>query len=113
MKLVTVSLESLAAGAEIVSDVHDALGRLLLKAPRVLDDHTKKTLLSRGVREVIIQDRRKTARVEDARAIERELAALDHRMSLLDNFPSGKGFRDLVRKTVEEYYEGSRPEEIF
>lgn len=105
MRLVTVSLEGLGPGAEIISDVHDALGRLLLKAPRVLDENMKKTLLSRGVREVIIQDRRKTPRVEDARAIENELSALDKRMSLLDNFPSGKEFRDLVRKTVEQYYE--------
>lgn len=105
MRLLTVRLESLNPGTEIISDVHDALGRLLLKAPRVLDENTKKTLLSRGVREVIIQDRREVARVEDSQAIQRELAALDNRMSLLDNFPSGKGFRDLVRETVEQFYE--------
>lgn len=104
MRLVTVKLESLDAGIEIVSDVHDSLGRLLLKAPQSLDLNMKKVLLSRGILEVVIQDRRSETRVEDTRAVEQEIAALDVRLTLLDKFASGKEFRDRVRETVTQYY---------
>ena len=104
MKLVTVKLESLDPGHEIVSDVHDSLGRLLLKAPQSMDANMKKVLLSRGVVEVVIQDRRSATRVEDSRAVEEELAALDVRMTLLDNFASGKEFKERVREAVTQYY---------
>ena len=86
MRLVTVKLESLAPGQEIVSDVHDSLGRLLLKAPQSLDESMKKILLSRGIVDVVIEDRRSSPRVEDSLAVERELEALNTRMSLFQSF---------------------------
>ncbi len=104
MRLVTVKLESLAPGQEIVSDVHDSLGRLLLKAPQSLDESMKKILLSRGIVDVVIEDRRSSPRVEDSLAVERELEALNTRMSLFQSFDEGKEFYRRVRETVSRYY---------
>ncbi|OOH84147.1 hypothetical protein [Leptospirillum ferriphilum] len=104
MRLVTVKLESLDPGQEIVSDVHDSLGRLLLKAPQSLDESMKKILLSRGIVDVVIEDRRSGARVEDSFAVEQELAALDTRMTLLGSFAEGREFHKRVRETVTRYY---------
>ncbi|EAY56010.1 MAG: protein of unknown function [Leptospirillum rubarum] len=104
MRLVTVKLESLDPGHAIVSDVHDSLGRLLLKAPQSLDESMKKILLSRGVVEVVIEDRRSSPRVEDSLAVQRELEALDTRMTLLQSFDEGKEFYGRVRETVSRYY---------
>lgn len=107
MRLVTVKLESLTPHESIViaSDVFDALGRLLFKAPRSLDQNTKTVLLSRGVREIIIQDRREASRVDDEQAIRQELEALDKRMSLFTEDPAGAEFKELVCKTVFQFYE--------
>ncbi|KGA92821.1 hypothetical protein LptCag_1655 [Leptospirillum ferriphilum] len=102
--MVTVKLESLAPGQEIVSDVHDSLGRLLLKAPQSLDESMKKILLSRGIVDVVIEDRRSSPRVEDSLAVERELEALNTRMSLFQSFDEGKEFYRRVRETVSRYY---------
>lgn len=104
MRLVTVKLESLGPGQEIVSDVHDALGRLLLKAPQSLDESMKKILLSRGIVDVVIEDRRSRARVEDNGAVEKELAALDSRMIPLEGFEEGREFHKRVRETVTRFY---------
>lgn len=107
MRLVTIKLEPLhiVEGIVIASDVMDSLGRLLMKAPKTLDEKTKEILLSRGVREVIIQDRRETTRVEDARAIEEELEALERRLALLSGNLMGQEIKVLVQKTVSQYYE--------
>ncbi len=110
MRLVTVKLEPLKPHETIViaSDVCDALGRLLLKAPHPLDLGTKEILLSRGVREIIIQDRRDIARVDDEMAIRLELVALEKRMSLFDGNPEGDSFKELVCNTVSGFYEHRR-----
>ncbi|MHB1286591.1 MAG: hypothetical protein ACYCYP_08550 [Leptospirales bacterium] len=110
MRLVTVKLEVLKPHETIViaSDVCDSLGRLLLKAPHPLDLGTKEILLSRGVREIIIQDRREIARVDDEMAIRLELEALEKRMSLFDGSPEGDSFKELVCNTVSGFYEHRR-----
>lgn len=64
----------------------------------------KKILLSRGVVEVVIEDRRSSPRVEDSLAVQRELEALDTRMTLLQSFDEGKEFYGRVRETVSRYY---------
>lgn len=50
MGMVMVPLNTLEPGAEIQCDVHDSSGQLILKAPVILDENTKQTLLERGVR---------------------------------------------------------------
>ncbi|EIJ74989.1 MAG: hypothetical protein C75L2_00370004 [Leptospirillum sp. Group II 'C75'] len=59
MGMVMVPLNTLEPGTEIQCDVHDSSGQLILKAPVILDENTKQTLLERGVEEVVIRDRRK------------------------------------------------------
>lgn len=108
MKLLTVKLESIKAneGLVIGSDVHDSLGRLLLKAPRPLDEHTKNLLFSRGVREIIIQDRRELPRTKDLEAINLEIKLLERRLALFNKDPGSSDFKELVQQTVLEFYKG-------
>lgn len=105
MKLVLVKLELLDPGTDIVSDVFDPLGKLLVKAPITLDENMKKVLLLRGVREVIIQDRRGISRVEDERAIKLKLEVLERRLSLLSTDPIGQEFKELIQQVVVQFYE--------
>ncbi len=104
MKQVIVRLDSLSPGAVLVSDVVDPLGRLLVKAPVVLDEHLKVLLLARGVRDVFIEDRRSSDRVESEVAIQKEMQSLERRLSLFREDGSERALREAILRTVETFY---------
>jgi hypothetical protein len=106
MKCVAVSLETLdPEGVEIVSDVTDSLGRLLAKAPCVLEPNLKKLLLARGVRYVYIRSCADTPRSFDNEALEKELELLKKRLILLAPHDREGDFVKMVVETVRGAYQ--------
>lgn len=108
MKLVTVKLEHIEGDVVVFSDVYDSLGRLLLKAPKEIDENMKLILFNRGVREVVIQDRREIAKVEDEGALDRELEELERRLIHFSDNETCREFKDLIKDTVFQFYEHKR-----
>ncbi len=104
MRLVMVRLESLGDGTVICSDIIDPLGRLLLKAPKPLDPLTKKTLLNRGITEVVVEDTRVQSQVEDLQDIAMEMELLKKRLFRLSESPAGEELRGVILETVESFY---------
>ena len=108
MRLVTVKLEYIEGDVVVFSDVYDSLGRLLLKAPKEIDENMKRILFNRGVREVVIQDRQDSVRVEDEGALEKELEALEQRLIHFSDNDSCREFKNLIKNTVFQFYEHKR-----
>ncbi|MCL5285148.1 MAG: hypothetical protein M1313_05260 [Nitrospirae bacterium] len=108
MKQVLVRLASLSPGAVIVADVVDPLGRLLVKGPVPLDEHLKNLLLSRGVREVFIEDRRTVDRVESDEAIRRELASLEKRLSRFLSEGPELSLKATIMDVIGQFYREKR-----
>ncbi len=104
MRHVIVRLQTLGPGVIVVSDVVDSLGRLLVKAPITLDEGLKKSLLSRGVKEVFIEDRRLSDRVESEQAIRNEIESVRKRLSLLRDGETSFDVKAIVLNTIEQFY---------
>jgi hypothetical protein len=108
MKLVTVKLEHVEGEVIVCSDVYDSLGRLLLKAPKEIDDNMKRILFNRGIREIVIQDRRETERVEDQGALDKELEALERRLVNFSENETCQDFKELIKETFFHFYESRK-----
>lgn len=108
MRQVIVRLQTLGPGAIVVSDVVDSLGRLLVRAPLTLDEGLKMSLLSRGVKEVFIEDRRASDRVESEQAIHNEIESVRKRLSLLGAEEASFDVKAIVLNTIEQFYKNKR-----
>jgi hypothetical protein len=108
MRHVIVRLQTLGPGVIVVSDVVDSLGRLLAKAPMTLDEGLKKALLSRGVKEVFIEDRRLSDRVESEQAIHNEIESVRKRLSLLGAGETSFDVKAIVLNTIEQFYKNKQ-----
>ena len=106
MKLISVKLESLDPdGVEIASDVTDASGRLLAKAPCALDPRLKTLLLARGVHSVTIRDKGEAPRVFDQDALEKEIDLLQKRLVHFGPYDREGNFVKMVVETVRSIYQ--------
>lgn len=105
MKLISVKLESLDPdGVEIASDVTDALGRLLAKAPCALEPHLKTLLLARGVLSVTIRDKCEPSGIRDQEALEKEIDLLKKRLVHFAPYDREGDFVKMVVETVRSTY---------
>lgn len=82
---VRMDCEKLADGMEIAEDVTDSSGRVLLKAPQVVDRSLKKVLGSRGVPSVVIRIWKEKESEELLSELRVEIAALCDRHRYLKN----------------------------
>jgi len=89
--------------AEILADVYDPLGRLLVKAPCLINEHLKDLLLKRGVREVTIRDRGEPQE-NDVNLLTNEITNLEKRMSLIVGNPRGDELIAMVKEIILEQF---------
>ncbi len=108
MKLVTVKLEHIEGDVVVFSDVYDSLGRLLLKAPKEIDENMKRILFNRGVREVVVRDRRENTKAENESALDKELEKLEQRLINFSDTETCREFKDLIKDTVFQFYGNKR-----
>lgn len=106
-RMIKMDLEIAQSGATIVQDVKDQLGRLLVKAPRVLDSDLKRVLLLRGIREILVQDSSSHETEEWSQLLEKEKEEIRRRFSRLPDTPETRRVVELFVKAFEEFAEES------
>lgn len=105
--MIKVDLETTEPGATIVQDIKDHLGRLLVKAPRVIDPDLKRALLLRGVSEILIQESSGQEKEEWNELMEKEKEEIRRRFSRLPDTSQTRRIVELFIKAFEDYTEES------
>ena len=82
---VRVECEKLADGMEIAEDVIDSSGRILLKAPQIVDASLRKVLGSRGIPSVVTRIWKEKESEELLSELRVEIASLCERHRYLKN----------------------------
>ncbi|MHB1285217.1 MAG: hypothetical protein ACYCYP_01435 [Leptospirales bacterium] len=106
-RMIKVDLEAAKDGVLIVQDIKDQLGRLLVKAPRVLDSGLKRTLVLRGIREILIQDATTHEASEWSLLLEKERDEIRRRFSRFPDTPETQRIVGLFIKAFEEFVKES------
>ncbi|MHB8422025.1 MAG: hypothetical protein ACYC9S_04685 [Leptospirales bacterium] len=107
LRMIKVDLEISEPGVTIVQDVKDQLGRLLVKAPRVIDPDLKRVLLLRGIREILIQESSADEKDEWIALMEKEKEEIRRRFSRLPDTPETRKIVGLFIKAFEDFTEES------
>lgn len=103
-RMMKVELATTEDGEMIVQDVHDMLGRLLVRAPRRIDPELKRMLLARGIQEVFIPDRSSEDAEHEKQIVALEREAIRKRFSRLPDTPDNKRIVDIFIRAFEVFH---------